>query len=76
MRHEDFFGLVERGPDLAGDEVVLRHHVLDFGIVCAEKADIAVGEDTDELAGIVGNRNAADAVLGHNLQRVIHIMIF
>ena len=46
---EDLFGLLERGADGDGDEVVLGHHVVDGDVGAGDEAEVAVGEDADEL---------------------------
>ena len=75
MCHQDFFCFIERGSHPAGNKVVLRHHFFNFGIIRAEKANVTVGKNADQFSGIIRNRHAADAVLGHNLHRIVHIMI-
>ena len=50
---EDLFGLLERGADGDGDEVLLGHHVVDGNVGARDEAEVAVGEDADELAGCV-----------------------
>ena len=61
----------KRGADGRRDEVFLRHHVFDGLIVVGLKAEIAVGEDADELA-VAGDGHAADAVALHEGDRVAH----
>jgi hypothetical protein len=47
---EDVLGLLERGADGDGDEVGLGHHVADGDVGAGDEAEVAVGEDADELA--------------------------
>ena len=67
---EDLLRLFERGADGRRHEPVLGHHVGDGLFEIAFKAQIAVGEDADELA-VFGDGNAADAVLFHERHRVL-----
>ena len=45
---EDLFGLLERGADGDGDEVLLGHHVVDGNVGAGDEAEVAVGEDADQ----------------------------
>ena len=47
---QDELGLFERGADGDGDEVFLGHHVADGNVGARLEAQVAVGEDADELA--------------------------
>ena len=47
---EDVFGLFERGADRNRDEVFLGHHIADGDVGAGFEAQVAVGEDADQLA--------------------------
>ena len=66
---QDFLGLFERGAHRDGDEVFLRHHVLDRQIEAGFETQIAVGENADQFA-VAGNGNAGDAVALHEREGV------
>ena len=66
---EDVLGLFERGADRDGDEVGLGHHVADGNVGARDKAQIAVGEDADELA-FFGDGNAGDLEAAHDFEGV------
>ncbi len=66
---EDLFGLLERGADGDGDEVVLGHHVADGDVGAGDEAEVAVGEDADEAA-LAGDGDAGDLEAAHELERV------
>ena len=53
---------------MGGDEVVLRHHLVDGTVQTALKAQVAVGDDTYQMALVIDNGDAADMVLGHDVK--------
>ncbi len=67
---EDGLRLSERGPDGRGDKIATRHHDGDrLRGICPEP-EVAIGEDADQDAGGVGDRDTRDAVASHQLERV------
>ena len=59
-----------------GDESVLGHQLRDFLAAVGGKADVAIGENADQLAGAavagaLDHRDAGDAILLHQLQRIV-----
>ena len=71
MTAQDFLRVGKRGADGRRDEVFLRHHVFDGLIVIGLEAEIAVGEDADELP-VARDGHAADAVTLHERDGVAH----
>src|ERR1043165_4523676 len=70
MLVEDLARLLERGADGRGDEVLLGHALGDRQVEARLEAQVAVGENADELAVGVGHRHAGDFVFLHDLQRL------
>ena len=66
---EDFLGLLERGADGDGDEVFFGHHFGDGDVGAGFEAEVAVGEDADQLA-IAGDGDAGDLVAAHDFEGV------
>ncbi len=66
---QDLFGVLEGGADGDGDEVFLGHDIADGNIGAADEAEIAVGENADELAAF-GDGDAGDLVAAHNVEGV------
>ncbi len=64
---EDLLGVLERRPDGDGDELA-GHDLLDRQVQAALEADVAVGQDADELVRLVRDGQARDAVLLHDLE--------
>ena len=64
---EDVFGLFKRGADGDGDEVLLGHHGVDGEIGAGDEAEVAVGEDADELL-LLGDRDAGDLEAAHDFE--------
>ena len=59
-------GLLERRADRRGDRVLRGHHVARSGWSTSSlEAQVAVGEDADQAAGVVGDRDARDVVVRH-----------
>ncbi len=69
MLVEDLLGLLERSADGDGDEVGLGHHVVDGDVGAGDEAEVAVGEDADELA-FAGDGDAGDFEAAHELEGV------
>ena len=69
MAVEDFLGLFEGCAYGNGDEVFFRHHFRNRQIEARFEAQVAIGEDADQLA-LAGDRDARDAVMLHELERV------
>ena len=67
---QDLVRLVEGRPDGCGDEVARGHQRRDGLTRVRLEAEVAVGQDPDEHAGVVGDRHAGDAVARHQLERV------
>ena len=67
---EDRLGLLERRADRRGDEVAARHQRGDRLRGVGLEAEVAVREDADEDAVVVGDRHAGDPVALHQLERV------
>ena len=67
---QDLVRLLERRPDRRSDEVA-RGHQRGNGLARVRlEAEVAVRQDPDEHAGLVGDRHARDAVARHQLERV------
>jgi hypothetical protein len=64
---EDLLRVLERRPDRDGDEL-LGHDLLDGQVQAALEADVAVGQDADELVGLVRDGQTGDVVLPHDLE--------
>ena len=69
MLVQDLLGLLEGGADGNGDEVGLGHHVADGDVGAGDEAQIAVGEDADELA-LLGDGDAGDLEAAHDFEGV------
>jgi hypothetical protein len=65
---EDLLRLRERRPDRRGDEVARGHERRDGLLDVALEAEVAVREDPDEHARGIGDRNAGDLVVRHQLE--------
>ena len=55
---------------MRGDEVLGRHDLRHLLVEVGLEAQVAVGDDTDEVALVIDDRDAADMVVVHHLQRV------
>ena len=71
---EDFLRLFQRRADGRRDEVFLRHDVIDRLIVVGFEAEIAVGQNADELA-VFCDGHAADLVPLHERDRLAHAVV-
>ena len=70
---KDCFRFFEGGPDRNSDEILLGHHFIDGNVEAGFKAQIAVGENADQLA-VVRNGDAGNLVLAHHLKRIAHLV--
>ena len=70
---QHLLGLLERGAHLGGHEPVGRHELADRAVVVAGFAepDVAVGEDADQAAGVVGDRHTAEPEAVHERLGVV-----
>ena len=71
---EDLPRCVERRADGHREQRLARHHVADRSLDVGLEAQIPVRQDADQpafLAAIVGDRNARDAELLHQLERFV-----
>ena len=66
---EDVARLLERGADRGGHELLARHDLLGAALHAVLEAQVAIREDADQHARLVGDRNAADVVRPHQLER-------
>ena len=66
---QDFFGVLERRAHRNRDQIVLRHHVRNRHIVAVLKPQIAIRENTHQLA-VFRHWHAGNAVALHHIQRV------
>ena len=71
---EDLARLLQRGAHRGGDEVFRGHDLGDLAGIVGLKAQVAVGEDADQLA-VFGDGHAGDAVARHQFLRVGDEMI-
>ena len=78
VHHQQFFdpgmlevllGLFQSGSDLHGHQVALGHPGRDRQIEIGLEAQVAVGQNADQLAVGLGDRHAGDAVALHDIQR-------
>ena len=67
LQMEPLFCLIERGSDSDGDEVLAGHHLPHWDVGARLKAQIAIGEDADELLAL-GDRDAGDLESAHDFQ--------
>ena len=72
---QDVAGLIQTRVARRGDEVLLRHHLVDGLPQLLLETEIAVGDDTDELVLAVHHGNAADVVFRHDAHRVAHRLV-
>ena len=67
---QNFFGLLERRSDRDGDQIFLGHHLADGNIETGFEAEIAIGEDADQFAVFLGDGDAGNFVLLHDIEGV------
>ena len=70
MLLQNRFGLLERRADGHGDERLRRHHFGDGDVVARLEAEVAVGDDADEMPVFIDDGHAADLVTLHHGQRL------
>ena len=68
-------GLLERRPLGDGDQVLLGHQLADRLVEVLLEAQVAVGEDADQVTLRVGHRHARDLVAGHHLERLADALV-
>ena len=68
---QDVLGLFQRGAYGNRDEVLLGHHVHHGLVEVFLEANVAVGEDTHQLA-VFGDGHAGDVVAFHQVHRLAH----
>ena len=66
---EDELGFLKRGADGDGDEVFLGHHVANGNVAAGFKAEVAVGEDADQLFA-ARNGHAGNLIAAHHFEGV------
>ncbi len=64
---QDVLGLFKGGADGHGDEVFLGHDGVDGEVGAGDEAEVAVGENADQLA-VLGDGDAGDLVAAHDLK--------
>ena len=72
---QDLLGLVKRRADLAGDEPAAGHDLGDAAAQLGLELHVAVGDDAHQLAVLVHDGHAGDAVLGHQGLRVAERLV-
>ena len=75
MTAQDLACLLKRGADGYGDEVFLGHHVANRHVEIVHEAEIAVGDDADELARLVADRHTGDLILAHQLVGFVDVVV-
>src|SRR5205823_6592001 len=55
------------------DEVLLRHHLVDWNVEASLEAQVAVGENADQLA-VLGDGHARDLVFAHDFERITDLV--
>ena len=61
-------------PTRNGDEILLGHHVCDGQVVARFEAQVAIGENSHQLA-VLGHGNAGDAIALHHFERVGDLLL-
>ncbi len=69
---EDVGSLLEGCAERGCHEVLASHHLVDTAALVALEAEVAVSDDTYELAALVYHGNAADVVFAHHAESVGH----
>ena len=70
---KNLFRFFERGADGHGDQVLLGHHLVDRNVEAGFKAQVAIGENADQLA-VLGDGHAGNLVLAHDFERVADLV--
>jgi hypothetical protein len=66
---KDGLRLVQRRADGNRDQVLLGHDLADRDVGAGLEAQIAIGQDADQLV-VFGDRHAGDAIVAHHLEGV------
>ena len=74
MLVQDRFRIAQGCADRDRDQVFLGHHFTDGNIGAGFEAEIAVGEDADQLL-VLGYGHARDAVAAHDFQRIGDLLV-
>src|SRR5690606_643258 len=69
---ENAFGLVQGDAFRCGDEVFLRHDLVNRNAQVFLKTQVAVCDDADQFSAFVDHRNSADTELTHYVLRFAH----
>ena len=75
MPAQDLACLLKRGADGYGDEVFLGHHVANRHVEVVHEAEVAVGDDADELARLVADRHTGDLILAHQFVGFVDVVV-
>ena len=73
MLVKNFFRFFQRGADRDRDQIFLGHHFVDGNVEAGFKAQVAIGEDADQLA-VIGDGNSGNFVLAHDIKRIAHLV--
>ena len=83
VHHQEFFhpvlvqnllSLFERGTHGDRNQIVLGHHLANRNIETSFKAEVAIGQDADELF-VFCDGNAGDFIFAHDFQRVVNLVV-
>ena len=69
---QDGGGGLQVGLLMGGHEVLAGHHLIDGLVEPTLKAQVTVGDDTHQMVLVVDHGNAADVVVVHHFQSVLH----
>ena len=72
---QDLLCLLEGGAHRCGDEAILGHDIADLGGEIGQEAHVAVGDDADQLALAVNDRNTGNAELAHQLVGILDKLV-
>ena len=53
---------------MCGDEVLLRHYLVNLLVEMSFETQVAVGDDAHEMVVVVHYRNATDMIFSHHVQ--------
>ncbi len=70
MAVEDASRLLQGGAGGSGDQVLARHHLPDGPFHVLQEAEVPVGEDPNQAAAVVRDRDPRDVVALHDRQRL------
>ena len=71
---QDHLGLLQGGAHGGGDQVLAGHELMDGAVIIRDKAQVAVGQDTHQLATFA-DRHAGDLVAAHEVFRILNQVI-